>query len=310
MGNKNNNYLVLVKEKESTITSCKINENTKFIYSYAFRYCSSLTSIIIPKGVKSIGNEAFFNCCLQSISIPESVTYIGVNAFSGCGELQRYEYDNAFYLGNENNNYLLLVYAKSNTITSCTINENTKIIHNSAFKNCRSLTSITIPDGVTSIGDSAFYNCSSLESVIIPDSIKSIGESAYSFCYKLRSIYYSGNIAGWCGIIGLGTILSNNITLLSIDGKQVTGSLTIPDSVTTIGGYAFYKCSNLTSITIGNGVTSIGGGAFSNCISLKDINFEGTKAQWYAIEKDIDWNSDMGDYIVHCSDGDLSKSES
>ena len=86
-------------------------------------------------------------------------------------------------------------------------------------------------------------------------------------------------------------------------------SVTIPDGVATIERSAFRRCSSLTSITIPDSVTSIAMFAFYDCSSLKDINFEGTKAQWKAIEKDNTWNSDTAEYTVHCTDGDLSKSE-
>lgn len=85
-------------------------------------------------------------------------------------------------------------------------------------------------------------------------------------------------------------------------------SINIPDSVTSIGANAFSGCRSLTSINIPDGVTSIGEGAFSGCSALTDITFAGTKAQWKAIKKGYDWNYDTGNYTIHCTDGDISKS--
>ncbi|MBR1746692.1 MAG: leucine-rich repeat domain-containing protein, partial [Clostridia bacterium] len=82
-------------------------------------------------------------------------------------------------------------------------------------------------------------------------------------------------------------------------------SITIPDSVTSIGWGAFRGCTGLTSVTIGNSVTSIRDGAFNDCTGLTSITFEGTKAQWNAIQKGSDWNDGTGDYTVHCTDGDI-----
>ena len=70
---------------------------------------------------------------------------------------------------------------------------------------------------------------------------------------------------------------------------------------------AFAYCSKLTSITIPDSVTSIGGYAFYNCRLLTDITYEGTKAQWKAISKGSIWNNYTGDYTIHCTDGEIEK---
>ena len=186
LGNDTNAYLVLVKARDTGITSCTINEGTKFIHSSAFYNCTSLTSVTIPNSVTSIDSSAFYNCTsLTSVTIGDSVTSIGYSAFYKCASLKYNEYDNGCYLGNEQNPYLILVKARDTSIASCTINKGTKFIHSSAFSNCTSLTSVTIGDSVTSIGDAAFYSCSSLTSIAIPDSVTSIGSSAFGYCTSL-----------------------------------------------------------------------------------------------------------------------------
>ena len=271
LGNSENPYIILVKAKSTDIESCEINDKTKFINANAFYgcgyitsitipdsvnsignrafgFCESLTSVMIPNNVTSIGEAAFFYCTsLKSITIPNSVTSIGLNAFGFCSSLEYNEYDNAYYLGNSENPYVVLIEAKSKDITSCEINNKTKLVYCYAFSGCTSLTSITIGNSVISIGDSAFRSCSALESVTIPNSVTSIGSYAFSGCSTLTSV-----------------TIGNSVTTIGDYAFSSTAleSVVIPDSVIAIGSYAFSECFSLTNATIGDGVRTIGLGAF------------------------------------------------
>jgi len=222
------------------------------IGDYAFRICSSLTSVTIPNSVTSIGYGAFAYCSsLTSVTIGESVTSIGDDAFAYCTSL-----------------------------TSVTIPESVTSIGDQAFAYCSSLTSVTIPESVTSIGSSAFYGCSSLTSVTIPNSVTSIGSSAFSHCSKLTSVTIPNSvtsIGGWAfdGCSSLTSVtIPNSVTSIgdyAFNNCTSLTSVTIPNSVKSIGFLAFYNCSSLTSVTIGESVTSIGDYAFEECSSLTSI---------------------------------------
>ena len=134
-------------------------------------------------------------------------------------------------------------------------------IGSDAFK-YSSLTSVTIPNSVTSIGSYAFESCYSLTSVNIPNSVTSIGDGAFQGCHGLTSVTIS-DITAWLSISFAGSE-SNPLCYahhLFLNGEEVK-DLTIPNSVTSIGNYAFRGCSSLTSVTIPNSVTSIGNSAF------------------------------------------------
>ncbi len=283
----------------------------------AFYGCSSLTSVTIGNGVTSIENNTFYGCSsLTSITIPNSVTSIDENAFYGCSSLKYNEYDNAYYLGNDSNPYLVLIKARDTSITSCTINENTKIIYylafdgcssltsltignsvtsidDGAFRGCSSLTSVTIPNSVTSIGDYAFYNCSSLTSVTIGNSVTSIGSEAFRNCSSLTSITIPDGV----------TRIENN----TFYGCSSLTSITIGDSVTNIGNYAFRDCSSLTSVTIPDSVNNIGRGAFLGC-ALKNVVFENTQGwiSYYSSEAvDFSNSAKAAEILIMQNGGDF-----
>ena len=221
-------------EKECWVI--KFDGDVTTIGDYAFWHCDSLTSVTIPNSVTIIG-EGAFACCyeLTSATIGDSVTVIGMGAFAECDSL-----------------------------TNVNIPNSVTKIGESAFHECHSLTNVTIPDGVTVIEMGAFFWCTNITSVTIGNSVTTIEMGAFSGCHNLQE--FNGKFAsedGRCLIID-GVLNSFAI------GCSAT-EYTIPDGVTSIGGWAFYECSNLTSVTIGDSVTTIGECAFAGCDSLTSI---------------------------------------
>ena len=289
-----------------------------------------ITELVIPDGVTTIPDFAFYRqSSITSVIIPDSITEIGSYAFGGCSKLVYNEYDNVYYLGNDVNPFLALIKTKSQDITSCLINENTKVIAGSAFKYCSNLTSVVIPDSVTSIGSDAFYECYFTDVHITNISAWCNISFANSYSNPIlytENLYLNGELITRLVIHdGVTTILDyafynlnsitsivipNSVTTISYSAFKYCSNLTsvvIPDSVTTIGAAAFESCSNLTSVVIGDSVTEIGSGAFYNCKSLTNIEFNGTIAEWNAIEKADNWDYNTPSYTIYCTDGEITK---
>ena len=203
-----------------------------------------------------------------------------------------------------------------------------------AFEYCRNLlTSITIPNSVTKIGEAAFINCSSLTSITIPNSVTSIGVNAFSSTGIFNDTSNWENnvlyIDNWM-IRGVGAFtIKENTRLIADDacsGNSALTSVTIPNSVTNIGKWAFIYCDRLTSITIGNGVTNIGNGAFYNCSSLASVTVEATTPPMlddYSFSssptcyipcgtlsayQSSSWAEQVGSFVEQCNDNENNQS--
>ena len=104
----------------------------------AFESCSYIKNVVLSDSIRIIGDQAFFNCLrLKNISFGNQVDTIGSNAFAGCSELEYYVYDEARYLGNQENNYLFLYKANNASKNSYIIKGSTKVIDEYAFFGCR-----------------------------------------------------------------------------------------------------------------------------------------------------------------------------
>ena len=185
-----------------------VKEGTRIICDRAFLGCGSLSEIVIPSSVTSIGDLEFYGCgSLSEIVIPSSVTSIGYKAFCGCSSLKYisipksviglngnpfaewkgkleclspnfvYEDDILF-----NKDKSRIISFRNQNIKSYVIPSSVTSIGDRAFLGCGSLSEIVIPSSVTSIGDSAFLGCGSLSEIVIPFSVTSIGDSAFYDC--------------------------------------------------------------------------------------------------------------------------------
>ncbi|MDE7163958.1 MAG: leucine-rich repeat domain-containing protein [Clostridiales bacterium] len=262
-----------------------IKENGEVIgYSVDGIDTATSTAIMIPplyndKPVLSIGDNAFRDCIgLTSLTIPNSVTSIGYDAIYSYKNIINIHYAGSIAewcgisFGGYNGNpfcHAHNLYINNKLVTELVIPYAVTSINSYAFYRCSSLTSIKISNSVTSIGSNAFMYCGSLTSIEIPNSVTSIGSDAFMYCGGLTSINVYSDNPNFSSLDG--ALYDKNMTTVIFVPYVKSGTITLPNSVTSIGERAFYGCSNLTSIGIPNSVTSIGDGAFYGCSGLKSI---------------------------------------
>ena len=263
----------VLKDWLRTSAEAVIPKGVTKIGDHAFISCTSLEGVVIPDGVREIGDSAFFNCTsLKSVVIPDSVREIGELAFADCKSLSEIRFDGTVAqwesvtkIGNWHRD----TPAHCVKCADGDVPLPLYIVKDGVLENwLRTSAEAVIPKGVTKIGKYAFAGCMSLESVVIPDGVTKIDVGAFGWCTSLKSVR-------------------------------------IPSGVKIIDAKAFAECASLESVTIPDGVTEIGELAFAYCKSLSEIRFDGTVAQWEAVEKGKDWNRDIPAKVVHCADGNV-----
>ena len=266
----------LLDNEGNEITEYVIPEGVTSICDRAFFFCSNLSSITIPEGVTTIGGEAFRGCSsLSSIMIPSSVTTMGWAAFSGCSDLQMVtsEISTPFAVdvfgGSNASNATLIVPKGSRTDYKSTdgwgfafIYEEGETLYDREQNDEQGLKYTLMQADEGSVYYSVTGHSDEMDTeIIIPTDldgcpVKTIEENAFSSCTDLTSVTIPNSITS----IGRGAFYGCGLA-----------SVTIPNSVTSIGDDAFYECRDLTSVKIGNGIASIGYRLFSDCENLTSV---------------------------------------
>lgn len=228
-------FISIPNASASSVINCSISGSFTRNDSNQITSGSTCSGIaVIPDGVVSINDSAFYNADLTSITFPSSLTSIGANAF-----------------------------AYKNNLTTITLPSGLLSIATGAFSYNTALTSITIPDSVTSIGEAAFYGNTSLAQVNIGSGLTSLGKVPF-FDSPVTTLSVSSSNNNFSST-GLVLFNKNQTSLLYYSKSNSANAYSMPNTVTQVGPYAFYQTTNstpLTSVTFSSNLTTVNEHAF------------------------------------------------
>ena len=235
----------------TALKSAELTDRLLTIGEYAFRDCSSLESIRLPMSLSSIGNSAFRGCSsLKSVDLPDIMMTIESDTFQDCEQLETVDLP----------------------VGLMTISSN-------AFQGCSSLKSVNIPGGVQTISSSAFQNCG-LEEVTFEEGLTELENNSFAGCYQLKRVTFPASIKTVAGFndSGVQEVLfaegaaPESVLEQAFYNCDSLRTITLPNSITTMGTYVFSGCLNLQSVTLPTGITQIPANTFSECPNLRSLD--------------------------------------
>ena len=306
------------------LAEIKISKNVSAIGSYAFSDCSKLETVYYEGNPKqwneiSVGDNnaplfkntpVFYHtyeyepptkveiAIIAMGTCGENLTWSlagnGVLTIYGEGEMDDFDTDDQPW------------YDYKNQITAVVIEDGVTSVGDDAFFDCTKITSVEIADSVMTIGNTAFLGCRGLTGVEISSNVMSIGHQAFAYCTKVVNFYVDSNNECYCSVDGV-LFDKDMIELIQYPAANTRTTYTTPSTMKRIGASAFVSCYSLTSVAISSGVTFIEDIAFSDCRNLESITipvsvtyigpmafyyctglttvyYDGTEAQWNAIE--------------------------
>lgn len=287
------------------LVSINIPDGIENIEYKTFYGCKSLTDLIIPLSVKKIMDFAFSGCAgFKNIIIPDTVESIGYGILKDCNglesltipfvgsEISPETYKPFHYIFNEQTSYANAQNVPE-SLKALIITGGTRIASN-AFRNCKYIESIKFPDTLTYIDYSAFEGCTALKDISTPNGIEYIGENAFKDTAFINDPKNQTD-----GIVYFGNCIVGTIP------EELSDTVKIISGTKIISGYSFAFCEMIGCIEIPESIVLIDWSAFAHCNQLKDIRYNGSMAEWKAVEKRGIQSVETEGITVHCSDGDI-----
>ena len=266
----------------SSITSLIMPNTITTIGKSCFCYCYNLNPVILSENISELPSESFYECAIKSIDFPEGLKTIREKAFKRCYSLRSVDLHGITAIEKE-------AFSECTALTSAVL-PSVDTIPARLFSDCNKLHSVVFPEGVETISVQAFWNCAALQSVKFPESLVSIGTSAFVGCgltslfipskvNHIEMLAFDYNPFSSIAVAADNAVFdSRNDCNAIIDTETNTLLLgckatVIPDDVTSIGQCSFADCKGLTSIVIPATVRNVGGSTFSGCRDLQSVTF-------------------------------------
>lgn len=326
------NAFMLRSYGENALTEIEIPNSVTAIGEGAFFGCGELAQISIPSSVTSIGSGAFGGCTsLSRVELSDNVTSLGEGVFNVCESLE------SVVLPSGLKTIPKRTFYGCEKLRDMFLPSGATGIGEAAYTGCVSLGELTFPAGLTTIGDLAFSGCENLEKVTLRSGITKVGRSVFYDC-EAAVVYCeaAAKPSGWSNdwiesqpvvwncknndtasdgfvyakIGGVRYKLGEEKASVPVQPKNISGIVTVQNSVTykdatytvtELEENAFHGCNLVTAVKLPSSLNKLGGYSIAYCALLEKVEFEGTRAQWDAIEKP-QWWSGGKDIPVVCSD--------
>ena len=244
------------------IDKISVGSGITVVGNFAF-YASPAREITLADSVERIGTAAFMSCYdLEDISIPDSVSSIGETAFFDCNALKELHLPAGLTVLASRTAY------RCTSLQSVTLPDSITEIGSGAFEGCSNLAEIGLPANLEQIGQGAFSGCGQLTSLTLPAGVSSISEGAFSGCPNLENVSFAGTNTAYTFLDDLLYTADLKTLIWCPAWKE---SVSLPDTLKTVGAYAFSRCAGLTRVSIPGNVTKINGYAFENCTGLAEV---------------------------------------